>query len=92
VALPFFDTKTTDRLFRQYGTQATEIFEGAVSKDDCGADLGHGVTGREVDWAIANEWVYTAEDFLWRRSKLGLRFTPEETTHLETYIAGKLAA
>ncbi len=91
-SLPFFDAKTTDRLFRQYGTETNGIFEGATSMADCGSDLGHGVTAREVDWAIENEWVHTAEDFLWRRSKLGLRFSPEEAAALDTYIKGKLAA
>lgn len=91
-ALPFFDVKVTARLFRQYGTQAWDIFEGATSLEDCGADLGHGVTGREIDWAVENEWVHTADDFLWRRSKLGLHFTPEDVERLETYIADKLAA
>jgi hypothetical protein len=27
---------------------------------------------------------------LWRRSKLGLRFSAEETQKLESYVAGKL--
>ena len=92
VALSFFDPKVTHRLFRQYGTEANGIFEGASALEDCGADLGHGVTGREVDWAIENEWVHTAEDFLWRRSKLGLHFTAEEAANLESYIAAKIAA
>ena len=91
-SLHFFDRKVTARLFRQYGTQAADIFEGAASLEDCGANLGHGVTTREIDWAIANEWVHTAEDFLWRRSKLGLHFTPDETAVLEGYIAEHLAA
>ena len=91
-ALMFFEPKITARLFCQYGTQASEIFEGATSLEDCGTDLGHGVTGREIDWAIANEWVHTAEDFLWRRSKLGLHFTPDETAVLDGYIAKHLAA
>ncbi|NNE87859.1 MAG: glycerol-3-phosphate dehydrogenase, partial [Silicimonas sp.] len=90
--LPFLDAKVVHRLFRQYGTQAESIFESATSLDHCGANLGHGVTGREVDWAIENEWVCTADDFLWRRSKLGLHFSPDEVANLEDYIAGKLAA
>ena len=33
------------------------------------------------------EWARTAEDVLWRRTKLGLRFTPAETAALETWMA-----
>ena len=92
VALPFFDAYTHRRLFRQYGTEVREVFDNASSLAECGTDFGHGVTAREVDWAIANEWVHTAEDFLWRRSKLGLRFTDDETARLAAYIDQAVAA
>ena len=85
-ALPFFDAYTQRRLFRQYGREALSIFAGAPDLEACGQSFGHGVTAREVDWAIAHEWVHTAEDFLWRRSKLGLRFSAAETDTLAAYI------
>ena len=88
-ALPFFDQKTRLRLFRQYGSACEAIFSGVSKIEECGQSFGHGVTAREVDWAIAHEWVHEAEDFLWRRSKLGLRFSPEETAALSDYIAEK---
>lgn len=85
--IPFFDAYTQRRLFRQYGTEARGIFEGATRIADCGQDFGHGVTAREIDWAISHEWVHTAEDFLWRRSKLGLRFSTKEIETLQQYIS-----
>jgi glycerol-3-phosphate dehydrogenase len=85
-ALPFFDAFTHRRLLRQYGTQALQIFEGAETRADCGTDFGHGLTAREVDWAIANEWVFAAEDMLWRRSKMGLRLDHAQQDALATYI------
>jgi len=48
-----------------------------------GADLSE----REVDWLVRTEWASTAEDILWRRSKLGLRLTPAQVTALEQYLA-----
>jgi len=63
---------------RAYGTEA-----GAVVG---GADLGAGLTEREVDWLVGKEFARTAEDILWRRSKLGLRFTPEQTAALVRYL------
>ena len=84
--LPFFGPATVARLIRQYGTEAEGIFAGCTTRDDCGTDFGHGVTAREVDWAMEHEWVATAEDFLWRRSKLGLRFSAEEAARLAGYI------
>ena len=55
------------------------------------ADFGHGLFAAEVDYLIANEWARTAEDILWRRSKLGLRFSDDEVAKLEIYLAGKVA-
>lgn len=88
--LPFFDAFTIRRLFRQYGTQCAPIFAGVTGKDQLGTDFGHGVTEHEIDWAIANEWVQSAQDFLWRRSKMGLRFSEAETEKLDTHIRMKL--
>ncbi len=56
------------------------------------ADLGEVFTGdltrREVDYLVDQEWAQTAEDILWRRSKLGLHATPEQTARLDAYLAG----
>ncbi len=54
---------------------------------DWGRDFGHGLTEREVVWLVRNEWARTTEDVLWRRSKLGLRFTSEQTAALGDYLA-----
>jgi glycerol-3-phosphate dehydrogenase len=52
-----------------------------------GADL----TEREVRYLIEKEWARTAGDVLWRRTKLGLRFTVEQATELDKWIADELA-
>jgi len=49
---------------------------------DCGHHYGHGLTAREVHWLCTREWARTAEDILWRRTKLGLWFSPQETALL----------
>jgi glycerol-3-phosphate dehydrogenase len=36
---------------------------------------------------MRKEWARTADDVLWRRSKLGLRFSPEQTAALERFMA-----
>jgi glycerol-3-phosphate dehydrogenase len=74
------------RLIRAYGTTAFALFEGAGSLDDCGRDFGHGLTEREVAHLITREWARTAEDVLWRRTKLGLRFAPHEAQALDDYM------
>lgn len=83
--LPMLAPKTIARLIRQYGTQATDIFADVKTAQDLGTDFSEGIFQVELDWAIANEWVRTAEDFLWRRSKLGLRVTNDAADKIDAY-------
>ena len=39
---------------------------------DLGRDFGCGLTQAELDYLTRDEWARTADDVLWRRSKLGL--------------------
>jgi glycerol-3-phosphate dehydrogenase len=41
---------------------------------------------------ISEEWACTAEDIVWRRSKLGLRLTREEIAHLDAWMSAQHAA
>jgi glycerol-3-phosphate dehydrogenase len=84
---PFLPPPTATRLTRAYGTRAQTLLGGARSPADLGATFGADLTALEVDWLVRTEWARTAQDVLWRRSKLGLRFTPEEVTALERYLA-----
>ena len=45
------------------------------SLDDLGMRFGADLTAAEVRYLMAKEWALTADDVLWRRSKLGLRFS-----------------
>ena len=45
---------------------------------DLGADLGGGLTEREVGYLREREWAQTPDDVLWRRTKAGLHMTAEE--------------
>ena len=59
------------------------------------ADLGEAfgdLTAAEVDYLMRREWARTAEDILWRRSKLGLHLTREDVERLDYYLAKKQAA
>jgi glycerol-3-phosphate dehydrogenase len=84
--LPFLSSQTIKRLIRQYGTESQSIFAGCQTSKDLGQNFGNEIFQRELDWAIANEWVSCADDFLWRRSKLGLRVDSKEKSKIEHYI------
>jgi glycerol-3-phosphate dehydrogenase len=49
-------------------------------------DLGGGLTEAEVDYLSACEWARTAEDVLWRRSKLGLHLDAEAQARVRTFM------
>ena len=59
---------------------------------DLGANFGADLFAREVDYLIAREWARTAEDVLWRRTKLGLRVKPAHKASLAVYMAGHVVA
>ena len=83
---PFLGEKQAARLIRLYGTRTGAFLGEAAQRDDLGEDFGHGLTAAEVDYLVAHEWARTAEDVLWRRTKLGLHFTPQETSRLAAYL------
>ncbi|MEO1687956.1 MAG: glycerol-3-phosphate dehydrogenase, partial [Pseudomonadota bacterium] len=56
---------------------------------DLGEAFAPGVTQRELDWTIDREWVRTGEDFLWRRTKLGLKLTAEQREAVDAYVVGR---
>ncbi len=80
------------RLVRAYGLEARLILRDANTLEDLGEYFGATLTAREVAYLMAHEYAQTAEDILWRRSKLGLRLTDSECVKLEGWIAQKQKA
>jgi glycerol-3-phosphate dehydrogenase len=73
------------RLFRAYGTDVDTMLGDARFAADLGQAFGP-VTEREIAYLRDNEWVVTADDILWRRSKLGLHMKPDEQEALRLYM------
>jgi glycerol-3-phosphate dehydrogenase len=86
---PFLDAAWARRLVRAYGTDAFEILGSASSMDQLGENFGATITAAELDWVMAHEWVATSDDFLWRRSKLGLVVTDSEAAAINDYVRGR---
>ena len=63
---------------RRHGSRATRVLGDAIVPEDLGRHFGAGLTEREVDYLVAEEWAQTAEDVLWRRTKCGLHLKPAE--------------
>lgn len=75
---PWLGQAVLSRMVRAYGDELDAVLGGAQGPAALGADLGGGLTERELDWMRREEWARTAEDVLWRRSKLGLHTTEAE--------------
>jgi glycerol-3-phosphate dehydrogenase len=89
---PFLATPHARRLLRAYGRRVERILKDARSTGDLGPRFTGDLTGAEVRYLVENEWAQSADDVLWRRSKLGLEATPEERNALSQFIASLQAA
>jgi glycerol-3-phosphate dehydrogenase len=89
---PYLDAALAARLARAYGTRSFALLEGARCREDLGRVFGSDLTEREVDYLISHEWAVTADDVLRRRSKLGLRFSPDERAGLDGFMRERTTA
>lgn len=85
-AHPWLDEKLARRLVRAYGTRALRLLDGLRGPADLGRVFGADLTEAEVRYLMREEWARSAEDVLWRRSKLGLRFSREEADALDAFM------
>ncbi len=85
-AFPYLAPAQAARLARAYGSRAWDILDGSRSADDLGQVFDADLTERETRYLISKEWARTAEDVLWRRSKLGLRFSDEGWRRLSAFM------
>jgi glycerol-3-phosphate dehydrogenase len=88
---PFLAAEDAQRMTAAYGTRAPTWLCEARTWGDLGQDFGGGLSAAEVDYCIDREWARTAEDMLWRRSKLGLRIGIAGRAALHDYMAARCA-
>lgn len=74
------------RLLFTYGTDSEHILRDCKSIADLGYHFGQGLFEKEVNYLVSNEWAKTAEDIIWRRTKLALQLNVEECQILEKYL------
>ena len=85
---PFLSRHDVLRLSRAYGLDAITWLDHATGWADLGRNFGCGLSEAEVRYLQANEWAVTAEDVLWRRSKLGLHMDAGEQAALREFMGG----
>ncbi len=86
---PFLDAYWAGRLIRAYGTEAKAVLGTAKSAADLGQSFGATLTEAELRWLMAREYARTAQDVVWRRSKLGLRLSAEQIDRIGAFMAAQ---
>ena len=85
----FLNPACAQRLTRFYGTDAAELLGDATSVKDMGQMFGDTLSALEVKWLMTREYAQTAEDVVWRRSKLGLKMSQDEIAALDQFMAAQ---
>lgn len=83
---PWLPASLAERWSHSYGSRTDHLLCGAKNAQDLGPLLGADLYGLEVDYLLRHEWALTAEDILWRRSKLGLFFSAAAQQQLGDYL------
>jgi glycerol-3-phosphate dehydrogenase len=92
---PFLTEPNARRMVRAYGTRLDRILGDARGLDELGERFGDELTSTEVRYLMRHEFAETADDVLWRRSKLGLRVGAEAVASLTRFMengGGRAAA
>jgi glycerol-3-phosphate dehydrogenase len=71
------------RLARAYGARAELV----LGRDGLGAEVAPGLFEAELHYLHAHEWARSADDVLWRRSKLGLHLTAAQRAAVADWCA-----
>jgi glycerol-3-phosphate dehydrogenase len=70
-------------VFRRHGSQASQV----LGDGELGEHYGAGLTERELHYFMQHEWARTAEDVLWRRSKVGLAMSAAQRARVAEAMA-----
>jgi glycerol-3-phosphate dehydrogenase len=85
---PFLGADEALRLTRAYGTRLERVLGVAKSREEVGPWFGP-LSAAEVRYLMQQEWARTADDVLWRRTKLGLVLNSEEKAAVAAFMAGE---
>jgi glycerol-3-phosphate dehydrogenase len=75
---PWLEVGLVRRWSQQYGATVLGLLKGLDSRADLGAEVAPGLYEAELFHLQRQEWACTAEDVLWRRTKLGLHYSEAE--------------
>lgn len=80
-----------ERYTRAYGSRMHRLLEGCTGMHHLGAQVLPGLFEAELRYLVDQEAATTAEDILWRRSKLGLHLPADAARLLDAWLAPALS-
>ena len=83
----FLAPRLVRRMCRAYGTRIERIIGTARRSTELGDEIGPGLHEAELEYLRTEEWARSAEDVLWRRSKLGLESDPGVAERINRWLA-----
>ncbi len=83
----YLDESLLYRYGRHYGTWIHKLLKDVQSKEDLGEHLGDDCFTAELNYLKQYELCKTAEDMLWRRTKMGLHWSKETQNNVQNWFA-----
>ncbi|WP_373991312.1 glycerol-3-phosphate dehydrogenase [Duganella sp. BuS-21] len=83
---PWLPATQAKRYTRAYGTRVHKLLAGCQSLADLGVALAPGLHEGELRYLMETEWARSADDVLWRRTKLGLQAPPGATGLIDAWM------
>ena len=84
---PWLAEPSLRRMASAYGSSIDQVL--APSPAGMGAQVAPGLHEAELDYLRRREWAITADDVLWRRSKLGLHYTAQQRLDVADWMSEK---
>ena len=83
---PWLQRDLLNRYVSAYGTRISVLLDGVSGMDDMGEIFSAGLFECEVRYLVKHEWARTADDILWRRTKLGLHANAATGALLQNWL------
>ena len=85
---PRLPAGTRERWARCYGSRVDQMSGSLGAGNGLGAEVAPGLYEAELQHLFQNEWARSADDVLWRRTKLGLHYNPAQRAQVAAWWAG----
>ena len=84
---PWMDLGLARRWSRAYGARTFRLLDGVTSRGDLGQEIAPDLYEAELYHLRRHEWARSADDVLWRRSRLGLHYSLAQREAVASWFA-----